>query len=436
MSDQELLEHNPRIAHIVEANMPRLENEIAKLNRRADKIGCPHLEIVIHGTEMKRCPTTMARLHEYYGRSGRPIPPYELECVPLVSINEVEVVGEGPKIEGYKFVGTLYHYTIPGQVLVNAVPGETVPPQFFDASTICDHCNKIRTRVETFIVEKEEDGSYIQVGRNCLRDFFGHDPMSVARWLNRVMHFVTSLEEDEGWGDSGGGRHSNYYDAMLLLTTTVAMIRTYGWIAKSSAREDQSPTSSDVMYVIKPPYSAKERAIWEQFKATVIYDEAADKVEAEAAVVWLKEQEGSNEYMHNLKLLENESVVPGKMVGYWCSLISAYQRAQDRLEYAKREDALKLNEHLGKVGERVECRVTCTGVQSITGDYGVINIHRMRDSDGRTLVWFANACRKMDKGNDYMIRAGIKKHGEYKEWAQTILTRVFVVEEIIKDSDD
>ena len=60
----------------------------------------------------------------------------------------------------------------------------------------------------------------------------------------------------------------------------------------------------------------------------------------------------------------------------------------------------------------------------------------MRDSDGRTLVWFANACRKMDKGNDYMIRAGIKKHGEYKEWAQTILTRVFVVEELIKDSDD
>lgn len=429
MSDQET---NDRIVQIVEANMPRLENEIAKLNRRADKIGCPHLEIVVHSTEMKRSPTALANLREHYGRAGLPIPPYELECVPLVKISEVEIVGEGPKIEGYKFVGTLDHYTLPGQVLVNAVPGETVPPQFFDASTICDHCNKIRTRVETFIVEKEDDGSYIQVGRNCLRDFFGHDPMSVARWLNRVMHFITSLEDDE-WTSGGGGRHSSYYDSLTLLKTTVAMVRSHGWIAKSSAREDQTPTAANVTYVINPPYSDKERRLWEEFRATVLFDEAKDTAEAEAAVAWLKTQEGTNEYMHNLKLLENEEAVPGKMVGYWCSLIAAYQRDQDRLEYAKREEQLRLNEHLGTVGQRVEARVTCTGVQSIDGDYGVINIHRMRDSDGRNLVWFANAARKMEKGNDYVIRAGIKSHGEYKEWAQTILTRVFVVEEIIKE---
>lgn len=429
MSDQE---HNERIVQIVEANMPRLENEIAKLNRRADKIGCPPLEIVIHGTKLKKDPTILARLHEYYGKSGRLIPPYELECVPLVKIHEVEIIGEGPKIEGYKFVGTLDHYTLPGQVLVNTVPGETVPPQFFEAPAICNHCNKIRSRVETFIVEKEDDGSYIQVGRNCLRDFFGHDPMSVARWLNRVMHFITSLEDDEWSESSGGGRYSSYYNAQTLLTTTVAMIRTLGWVAKSSCREDQSPTSSDVLYVLKPPYSSKERAAWEQFKASVLFEADKDKAEAEAAVDWLKEQEANNEYMHNLKLLENEDAVPGKMVGYWCSLIAAYQRAQDRLEHAKQEEKLRLNEHLGEVGTRVEVRVTCTGVQSIASDFGVVNIHRMRDSDGRNLVWFANAGRKMEKGNDYQIRAGIKKHDEYKDWAQTILTRVFVIEEIAK----
>ena len=116
-----------RIVQIVESNMPRLENEIAKLNRRADKIGCPHLEIVIHSTKMKRDPNKIARLSDYYGQSGRPIPAHELDLIPLVKINEVEIVGEGPKIEGFKFIGTLDHYTIPGKVIVNSVPGETVP---------------------------------------------------------------------------------------------------------------------------------------------------------------------------------------------------------------------------------------------------------------------------------------------------------------------
>jgi len=430
MSNQE---QNDRIVHIVEANMLRLESEIAKLNRRADKIGCPHLEIVIHGTELKKDPTALAALREYYVSAGLPVPSYELECIPLVRISEVEIVGEGPKIEGYKFIGTLDHYTLPGQVLVNTVPGETVPAQFFAAPAICDHCNKIRSRVETFIVEKEDDGSYVQVGRNCLRDFFGHDPMSVARWLNRVMHFITSLEDD-GWTSGGGtGRYTTYYNSLTLLKTTVAMIRTYGWIAKSSAREDQTPTAANVTYVIKPPYSSNERRIWEEFKATVLFDEAKDTAEAEAAVAWLKTQDGNNEYMHNLKLLENEEAVPGKMVGYWCSLIAAYQRDQDRLEYAKREEQLRLNDHLGTIGQRIEARVTCTGVQSIDSEYGVVNIHRMRDSEGRNLVWFANAARKMEKDNEYVIRAGIKSHGEYKDWAQTILTRVVVVEELVKE---
>ncbi len=422
-----------RIVQIVESNMSRLENEIAKLNRRADKIGCPHLEIVVHNTKTKKDPQAIARLSEYYGQSGRPIPAYELELIPLVMIHEVEIVGEGPKIEGFKFIGTLDHYTIPGKVIVNSVPGETVPEQFFDSSAICDHCNKTRRRVETFIVEKEDDGSYIQVGRNCLRDFFGHDPMSVARWLNRVMHFVTSLEEDE-WSTGGSGRNEVYYNSIKLLTLTVAMIRTFGWVAKSSCNEDQTPTSQNVMYYLKPPYTAEGRKYWREFKAQILLDEKKDLVEAEASLAWLVEQEANNSYMHNLKLLEDESLIPSKMIGYWCSLVAAYQRVQARLEYTKQEKKNRLNEYVGKVGDRTEIRVKCTGIQAIDGGFGVVNIHRMLDTDGRTLVWFANAARKMEKDEEYIIRASIKKHDEYKNWKQTILQRVFVVEEIKQEA--
>ena len=206
-------------------------------------------------------------------------------------------------------------------------------------------------------------------------------------------------------------------------------------MARSSAREDQAPTAGQVTYAINPPYSAKERPMWEQFRASILFDKEKDLAEAKAAVAWLKEQDGNNEYMHNLKLLEDESAVPGKMVGYWCSLVAAYQRAQERLEYAKQEEKLRLNEHLGELGDRVEATITCTGVQTISGDYGPINIHRMRDSEGRTLVWFGNSGRKFEKGDTVRIRAGIKKHGEYKDWKQTILTRLFVIE-ILEESEE
>ena len=33
-------------------NMMKVESKVAKLNKRADKIGCDHLEVVIHGEKL------------------------------------------------------------------------------------------------------------------------------------------------------------------------------------------------------------------------------------------------------------------------------------------------------------------------------------------------------------------------------------------------
>lgn len=417
------MEPTANAVYIPEANMKRLANEIAKLNRRADKIGCPHVGYVVHDVVTIPHPSAVSNREQFLQRK---LTQEELAAIPMVDLCHIEVTGEGPKVEGYKFIGTLDHYTIPGKVIVNTVPGETVPAQFFESDAICNHCNAHRNRVETFIVEKVEDGSYQQIGRNCLRDFFGHDPQAIARFLTRVMTFVGSLSEEEWY--STGGRATYYYSSSRVLTNTVAAIRSFGWVPRSASSEEKAATSSEVGYMLSTPCTAREQRAKEEYMAKVRFDTEEDLKEAEAAVEWLKTQDGNNEYMHNLKLLESEEAIPTKMLGYWCSLIAAYQRNQARLELASREN--KLNEHLGEIKDRVETVVKCTKLRYIDGYYGTVCIHTMRDKEGRTILWFANADAKMKKGKSYSIRATIKKHDEYNDWKQTHVSRLTVIEEV------
>ncbi len=415
-----------RTVQIVSSNLERLDNEIAKLNRRADKIDCPHVNYIIHKSEMVRDPIEVSKEEE----KGCPIDPEILKNIPFVRICTIEITGKGPKVEGWKFVGTLDHYTIPGKVIVNAVPGEVVPERYFEHEASCDHCNKIRRRVETFVLEgiDENEGEFKLVGRNCLKDFFGHDPMYVARWLNRVWKFIETLEvRSRGWG---GGRYITYLNSTEVLTTTSAVIRTFGWLAKSAAGYEKTSTSGHVGYILCRPSNYTD---WKKFIATVIFDKAKDIAEAEAAIAWLKTKDADNEYMHNLKLLENEEYIPTKMLGYWCSLVSAYQRANARLTSQKKEQATRTNEYVGKIGDRIQTRVECIGIKSIFSDYGVVNIHRMLDEDRRLLVWFANTDRKMEEGESYVVRVGIKKQDKYNDWKQTTVTRLHVVEKVLTE---
>jgi hypothetical protein len=425
-----------RIVKIAEGNILRLENEIAKLNRRADKIDCPHIRYEILETNMVPDPYKVAREAEAAAHYGRPINKEKIDSFPKIKQHTIEIIGDGPKIEGWKFVGTLDHYSLPGKVIVNTVPGETVPETYYDHAAICDHCEKIRRRVETFVLEgtDENEGNYMLVGRNCLKDFFGHDAMYVVRFLNRIWKLVEGLDDEDEWGRPHGERYVEYINSMKVLTTTVACIRSFGWVAASSAGYDQIPTSAHVRRTFTYPTNEKEREAHRKFLESIKYDDDADLADAEGAIEWLKEQEADNEYMHNLKLLQNEDVIPAKMLGYWCSLIAAYQRHLDRLERQKRLPYV--DDHFGTEGERTEIRVRCLGVHYTDGYYGTIAIHRMRSSEGHTLVWFANSDAKMTRGNDYQIRARIKQHGEYNSKKQTVLSRVFVIEEFENEEGD
>ena len=136
---------------IPEFFLAEVKARLEKLNKRAVKLGCDPLELVVH--------------KEYFqkigGNSGY--------ISPKIKMYEISIEGAAPKLEGWTFVGTLDHYSLPGNVIVNTVPGETIPECFHNSAAICDHCNTIRNRKETFIVKNED--KIWQVGRQCLKDF-------------------------------------------------------------------------------------------------------------------------------------------------------------------------------------------------------------------------------------------------------------------------
>src|SRR5579859_1164968 len=75
-----------------------------------------------------------------------------------------------PTISGWTLLGILHHRN--GKTEVHPMAGQEVPRQYYDAGPDCDHCETAVKRNDTFILQDEKK-DLRQVGRKCLKDFFG-----------------------------------------------------------------------------------------------------------------------------------------------------------------------------------------------------------------------------------------------------------------------
>ena len=415
------------IHEIPEWNMTRFRKEINKLNKRAVKIGAAPVEVIEKGMKLVIHPE-----HRPLVEKGK----LSFEDAPKVRVHQVEIKGKPPKMEGYAFVGTLDHITLPGKVVVKTVPGQSIPQEFYNNEPRCEQCNKIRRRNDTFVLHHLEDGKHVQVGRNCLRDFFGHDPRQIANFLSSLWRLVESFEDEEKWYSGGSGHHDYYYPHMKVLETTAATIRTFGWVPRSSANPDEGriATADIVLRIMLPAFDKYSKAEQKDLIRDLKWDKEKDTEEAENAMEWLSNQGDKvykNEYLHNLNAIMESDAVPSRMFGFWCSLIAAYQKYLDRLVL---NSAIKrLNEWVGEVKERREFTVKVVSLMYLQGGYGTVTLHKMLDEDGRNIIWFANTDSGMDVDCTYKVKGTVKKHEEYNDWKQTVLSRVTVIEKVEKD---
>lgn len=413
----------PDTAEVAQHVYPFLIQKIEKINKRARKNKLPEvkLEIVKEYSRERKNPDTNVK--------------YE---VPYYT---VKVSGDAPKIAGYKFIATIEHQE--GGNIIRSVPGEEGNAKikdFFEAKPhYCDHCKKIRRRIDTFIVKEEKTGKLRQIGRNCLADFLGGaDPKAILWYFNNRDNIFKVVQEAEQAAEKKGIRGDQFVPLETVLIMAAALIREFGYLSSKAAQEAYQrdggympTTAGDIRWVL---YSVKERNMDKRSRKVLDIAKTptvADEQHVAKVLKWFAElpdqQKQSNEFMHNLDVIVKSNKVNPRNIGFAVALFPVYARAMDMIK--KRETtAKKSNEWIGQPGQKLTpTDITVIRTRMISGHFGSTQIVSMEDPKGNVFVWFNNSQKRFEEGEKAKIVGTIKKHDEYNGRKQTHLTRVKAV---------
>ncbi len=425
-----------------------LREALAKVAKRAAKLGvAPPTVSETGNTEVRERRQTA--LHW----DGEPViresdGKVEIEVVKEQWV-EVVVEGETPKLPGWRLVAVVDHR----DHLVDVVPGEKLPTGQRDRGPVCDHCGRRdNRRRKTMVLGHEQDANVVQVGTTCIRDFLGssaEDPLAMLAYAELLMDLMGDLTDyagdDEGGFGEGYARIARVENVDKVLLWTAGYLEDHEWVSGSRAFEQQIPATRDAIErFVWPPQrmSPEERA----FRASV-FDAITDahRAEVKAALAWVVEaaaQDPENDYLANCAQLVENGVAAAKRFGYLCSVLPSYRRHVSR-EAEKARRAARVSAHVGEVGDKLVMAVeVAEDPRVIEGQFGTTYLQTFVDDAGRVFKWFGSRAlsvseeepetgnpieRRLARGDRAVIRGTVKRHGEFKGFLETQLTRVSLV---------
>ena len=404
-------QHQARFA-IPEQNMPEFEDRFAGLVKKAVKLESVVPTYKVVGSYVQDVP---AQKNE----SGEVVKPATIRVW-----THVEVEGLAPTLNGWTYLATL-DFRDPGvaHYMLCVVPGQSVPSRYHRPETVepnrCDHCATKRTRRETFLVQNDESGEVVQLGRQCLKDYLGYN-MSPTRLASLMGH----IEKFRGWASGGGDMHiaTESWDQKLFLTFTSTVVRKRGWVSRSKARENQSMATADVVLFMLdkcPPNSyptTNSYYEWKELHESVC---EKDKQKAESMLDWAPAlwADSDGDYVFNMQQAIESECVSRKTSGLVASLIACYDRAMN--EAAERPES----NYVGSIGDKIAERAEVVFVKCIEGFYGVRTLIKFQTDDGNCLVWWASGEKDVERGERYLVSGTVSKHDEYNNQRQTTVKR-------------
>jgi len=414
--------HERRTFAVPDENLEQLDKELARLNRKARKLGLAEFVVAV----------CFYWLQEITATDGLGI----TRVVGHRRWNVMRLDGPAPRLDGWTFIGVL-DFSDPAVegYMVRMAPGYAVPDHVrsdaHDATT-CDHCQSRRHRKETFMVQ-HDDGRIMQVGRNCLRDFLGNDPKAAIRFFEYLHTFEARYGDPDSWGSPTGRIETVGLESFL--TACRASMREDGWVSRGRARDMGWESTSDIAWSMHmPPFTTEQRDAQRKFWAGV---SDLDKEWARDAFAWrteLWEDKNAGElsdYIFNLRAATSRGVVSSRTAGLAASLLRCYERHVDRVTEAKRNARLGENSrHVGAVKERIEFVATVESCRFFANDWGGTTLVTFTDDEGNLFKWWSSGA-DLEHGKRVGLRGTVKKHGEYKGVLETTLTRctVYTVEE-------
>ena len=381
-------------------NMFRLEQEIAKLNRRADKLGVEHIKINIVGTSKE--------IHKSdFG--------FEFDYL----INHCVVEGEIITLKGWKLVAVLEQQSNK-EMLVRELPGKICPVVYRNANTAqCDHCGLKRRRSKLYILQNGDD--YKQVGKSCLSDFLNQKDLDSLFFKAEQLLSIGSIAQEaqeENWGSS-----SDLCVPLEKFVIVCAMlIRCFGWVSKSTSYENNGSGSTCSLaweLCTKINKSTYEELL--KNKNAVFKQE--DFELAKKAINWAVNIDASvsDNYLFGLGVCCRQQAVRISSSGFVASVIKAYEKNNQGTD----EKSSKQLKHVGNIGDRIQLNnLKIDHMTNIDGQYPKTLV-KFLDEEGNILTWFASGFPDWLEVNKIInATVTISKHDMYRNMPQTVIKRV------------
>lgn len=395
---------------IFEENMERLEKKLTRISNKCSRFGCSFIFNIV-GEEFR----------DVKNEQG------QTETLRFVIV-EAEGVA---KMNDWRFVASVEH-TEKGNILNRADFTVEVPERYYSSKSVCEHCNTNRVRKDTFIVMNEVTGEFKQVGKSCLADFTGGlSAEAIARYYSYFDELI------EGEAVSFGGGYARYYKTEELLPYYAETIRKYGFVKKFDDEGclNSNPTAFrgfDFYALLELNHSFNKdtrRQLLTEIDR-VSFDAASPEAASDVklALEWLKEQDASNNYIHNLKTVCDMECVTHKHLGILASLFATWKRSTAKAEErkaweAKKAEQKKLSRHVGDVGQRFTFKVNSFEVMtSWQTDFGITYLYKMTDEAGNVLIW--KSSKWIEEPDAVTTVTGtVKAHSEFNMIQQTEITR-------------
>ena len=230
---------------IPEGRMTELLDRLHKLIAKCTKKGLEG-SIVVKQGEM------VVRTEQCTDSFGR-------ECVTSTWWVPVTLECSPPKLNGWEFAATIEQIDGSPTHLLRCSPayeGGKIPAHFRDCDpTYCEHCRMKRNRSETFVVFNADRVEFRQVGRQCLRDFLGHDPSMMIASAGYIAEAVDAVSECASEG--GGFRSWRSWQVEYVLSLAARVVAVDGW--KPRAFEEKSTAANITSYLCLGQSSSDRR---------------------------------------------------------------------------------------------------------------------------------------------------------------------------------
>lgn len=372
--------------------MGLLQQKLDKLSKKAKKTGTSEIKLV-----------RVARRTE---KDGTQI------CI-------VAIEGEPVKYKGYTFLARLDHNVDPSgeSNIVYSMPGEELTEAQRSLGANCEHCGWKRRRKDTFIMRKDADGSFLQVGRTCLKDFFGHDPAELVRraqYITRVIDEVRKAEHPT----EAYLINRRTVDMVTFLSYVVSAIEENGWTSGKDAFGDSDKMSSrdqaaNAMFRWPRPDPA-ERPTKEQVEY------------AETVIEYVKTLDATmSDFNFNMTQLAKIEIIDYKSTGIVAAMVFCYNRHLENEVKKSTAPDLSSSAYVGAEKERLNIDATVLSSRWHDGQFGSYSITRMLDAAGNLFVSFGQY--HADPGDNVSVRGTVKRHQDYNGVKQTVLGRVMAV---------